>query len=105
VSKLSISEISQLIADKIPVEQIAEQSGWSAESIRRIASSNIHKEEVSVTMEIAALEYAISERLEAEQNHIYGERHFTDSGWDEHSIESLYAREEGDPEELDFNDY
>ena len=102
--KLSITEVSYLLADRLPLDEVAEKSGWSKESLRTLISKGLHKEEIDYETELRSLDDRISERFEKEQEHVYGERHFTSD--DDHDIYAgLYTREEGDPEELNFNDY
>jgi hypothetical protein len=104
MSKLTLNEISYLIAEGQSLEEIAQHSGWSVESLRHVKKTRIYESEINYDGVEESVDKLIEERLEGEQMLVQDERRFTDADQDWYYA-GLYEREEGDPEELDFNDY
>lgn len=88
--KMSLLEVSHLIADKISMKEIAKLSGWSEESIRLVIQNNLYEKEIDLDNDPDTewIDYSV------------------DDYWfdDEREYAHYYEREEGDPQELNFHD-
>jgi hypothetical protein len=92
MKKMNLTDVSHLIASKLSLPEVAELSGWDIKSIQTVYRTGLWKDEIECEDN---LEEELTSDLEFDTEDIY-----TD-GWENFSLE----REEGDPEELDFNDY